>query len=109
MRVGREGALLLFSKWAAEGTLLGCSFESDLFAAAFRGRIRELTDVTLRLVSDDGVSELALALLPELDFWYGEDRDSEVREFLGAVFFSRPAPPDVVDRDVMCIRELPES
>ena len=107
MRVGRDEALMLFRKWKEEGTLLRCSFESDLFAATFRGRIRELTDSILRLLSDDGVSELALAILSDLEFWYGDSRDSEEYEPLwGVICFSRPAPRDVEARDVMCLSEL---
>jgi len=107
----------LFRKWAVEDTLLACTFESDLFSSIFRGRLGVLNDAeavkgasSLRLFSDDGTAELSVALLPDLEFWYGDSRDSEEREpLVGAVCFSRPAPADVEDHGVMRLSELPEN
>lgn len=107
--MGRPEALDVFNKWLSEGTLIRCDFAFALFAAVFRGRVRAVAGDGLKLLSDDGLNELALALPFDVDFRYGDSRnDPAVRELSGVVCLSRPGPPEEDFRDVICLSELTE-
>jgi hypothetical protein len=95
VRTTRDEVLGLFRKWMEEGTELECSFSFPLFAAAFRAKVRAVSETELRLVSDDTTSELAVRLEPEMEFGYGDAFDSwRGARFGGLVLVLRTGPTD---------------
>lgn len=107
--LGRSEALDLFNKWLSEGTLIRCDFTFAWFAAAFRVRVKAVAEDGLKLLSDDGRTELALALPADVVFRYGDSRaDPAVSELVGVLCMSRPAPLEDDFRDVICLSEVTE-
>ena len=98
----------MFSKWLSEATPLRCDFEfGDFATACFRRRVKSLDDDGLRLLSDDGLSELALSLPPDLVFRFGDSRDDPgVAGLAAAVCLSRPAPDGRAFVDFVCLSEV---
>ncbi len=75
MRVLREEALDLFGKWQTEKSLLRCDFSVRRVVARLNGRVVDLSDDRVQVLSDDTSQELLLPLPASLDFGYGEPRD----------------------------------
>jgi len=76
MKTGKCEALDMFSKYLSEGTLLRCYVRCSTYRAAFVGRIRTVSDDGIRLSSDDCQSELELPLSSDLQYGYGDSRNS---------------------------------
>ena len=76
MRATRSEAFGIFHKWFSEGSLLSCHFSFHKFAVALRGRIFAMNDTEIKLVSDDRLSEMALRITADLEFGYGDSRQS---------------------------------
>jgi hypothetical protein len=85
VKVGRAEAIDLFRKWLAEETLLRCDLSFEIFSACFRGRVRNVSDDRLLLLSDDKTSEFNFAIPEDPDFVYTEPRNGtpEDRELFG--------------------------
>jgi hypothetical protein len=113
MRVSRNEAFDMLRKWLSEGALVGCNFECARFAAAFRGRVREVLPDMVRLLSDDAKSELALDLALDLEFGYGEPKafSEEAKALVSTlvVSFPPPAPGREPERDAVVFTELVDS
>lgn len=82
VRIGREEALDLLSKWSSERALLRCDLSFARFVACFRARVVAVNepeilseeDSEVKLLSDDTFSEMALRLTPDFVFAYDEPR-----------------------------------
>jgi hypothetical protein len=56
--------------------LLRCDFGFSTFAACLKGRLLAVENDEIKLISDDSESELTLRLTPEMEFGYGDSRQS---------------------------------
>ena len=101
MRAGLSEALDMFRVWQSDRALLRCDFLLTKFAACLRARVIDVSDNDkVRLLSDDGFSEVVLPLSAELDFEYADSRDFPEEAALFSrglvVFFPAPSKPDKV-------------
>lgn len=110
MRTGRTEALDITRKWLSGGALLRCNLDLRGIAAAFRGRLRVVTDDRLELISDDKTSELVLLLAPDFEFGYAEPTlpEEKASAVSGLVIFLSPTGPGL-DPDAVVLMELLES
>jgi hypothetical protein len=94
VRMGRDDALDIFRKWAAENSLIRWQGHSSACAFAGFGRVLALDDIELRLMADDRKSELVVRLDVAIDFGYGDERHAPPEEAKYGdtilVFFSSP-------------------
>jgi len=74
MEMTRLEAIDIFRGWLSEGAWLRCVFEFSRFTAFLRGRVVEVSEESIRILSDDTFSELALGLDSVWRFGYGEPR-----------------------------------
>jgi len=109
MRTGRSEALDMFRKWFSEKPIVRCDLVFGRLRSSLRGRIASLSEMELRLVSDDKRSEFALLIGPDLEFGYGEPRPpipgEEPTECALIVFLPTWKSPQ--DHECIVFMELP--
>lgn len=74
MRAGHSEALDLFRKWSSERSFLHCTFSFREFAASFAGRVAEVSEERVVVLSEDGWGELVLPITEDLGFSYSDAR-----------------------------------
>lgn len=104
--MGRNEALALLRSWADKGALLKCDVEVERVALCLRARIASLGDSTVRLLSDDTLSEIALPLAADLTFAIGDFRraapdEAELYDMFLTIFIPTPHAPDSPDSIVL--------
>lgn len=72
MQATRSEAFDILRKWHENASLLRCHFSFRRFAASLRGRIVNVSQIQVQLLSDDRTSELVLQIGPEMDFDYSD-------------------------------------
>jgi hypothetical protein len=80
VRIGRSDAMLLFSKWLSDKSLLACEGSFSNFVFSLRACMLSVNDEELRMLSDDTHSELVLRFTPEMEFGFGDSRNAPESE-----------------------------
>lgn len=73
MNLGREQAFPILEEWSSKHTPLRCELRYGGVIGVVRGSLKKLSAEELRLVSEDGQSEVAIGLSnpPSLAFGWG--------------------------------------
>jgi len=110
--MGRDEAFDLFRKWEAERALLVCNLGFSVFAVAFRARISQLSDIEIRLLSDDKHSKFAVKFNADMEFRYEDSRrtpdESELYECGVLITFSHDTLKTADQRDHIGFTEVKE-
>jgi hypothetical protein len=80
VRIGRSEAMLLFSKWLSDKSLLVCEGSFSKFVFSLRAHMLSVNDDELRMLSADTHSELVLRLTAEMEFGFGDFRNAPESE-----------------------------
>jgi hypothetical protein len=112
VRIRRSEALDVFRKWFSEQALLRCYLSFPKFAATLRGRIFAMSELEIKIVSDDRSddrrSEIVLRVSDDLEFGYGDPRtfpeDAARYESILVVFFG--PIPQTGDADMIAFSEI---
>ena len=86
MEMTRLEAIDIFRGWLSEGAWLRCVFEFSRFTAFLRGRVVEVSEESIRILSDDTFSELALGLDSLHDHARGENLVAHMQDGPATVF-----------------------